>query len=94
MSKNHVDSLKCCPTVCAGTLTCNDMAVVRLWLGGRDHAALQRLPTWPRPLQDPLKLDPGSLRLLTEGIALNSSACLEPSLDAEGAERRLWCQAL
>ena len=75
---------------CAGTLTCNDMAVVRLWMGGRDHAALQRLPTWPRPTRDPLELEPRSLRLLTEGIALNSSACLESSLDAQGTEIMHW----
>jgi len=73
----------------AGTLTRNDMAVVRLRLGGRDWGDLQQLPFAPRPSRDPLGLKRPLLDLLAENIAINSSAALEQSRDAPG--RPHWC---
>ena len=68
----------------AGTLTRNDMAVVRLRLGGRDWGDLQQLPSAPRPARDPLGLKRRVLDLLAESIAANSTAALEQSRDAPG----------
>ena len=63
------------------------MAVVRLWLGGQNYHALQALPLRPRPETDPLGLGTQALGLLTEGIAVNSSANLEESPTAPGDSR-------
>ena len=68
----------------AGTLTRNDMAVVRMRLGGRDWGDLQRLPSAPRPSRDPLGLKRPVLELLAENISANSTAALELSRDAPG----------
>lgn len=35
--------------VAAGTLTQNEMAVVRMWAGGRDHTQLQNMPAQFNP---------------------------------------------
>ena len=76
----------------AGTLTCNDMAVVRLWIGGSDHHALQDLCHSPRPAADPLNLSTALLQLLTAGVSLNSSANLESSPEMSGAIHNLHYQ--
>jgi hypothetical protein len=73
----------------SGTLTRNDMAVVRMRLGGRDWGDLQQLPSVPRPAHDPLGLKRPVLRLLGENIAANSTAALELSRDAPGTAPQL-----
>ena len=70
--------------MCAGTLTRNEMTVVRLWVGSGSYQSLQKLCSTARPNSDPLKLNTHVLRILSEGIALNSSASLERSSEAGG----------
>jgi hypothetical protein len=66
---------------CAGTLTQNRMAAGRLWVGGRAYEDLSSLLTPSAELtytgdgdSSPLGLDARALGLITDGIALNSTA--------------------
>ena len=69
----------------AGTLTQNDMAVVRMWAAGsefRDLAALRESRSRGNGTPGPgLALDPAVVALITDGIAANSTAELRPSQD-------------
>ena len=70
----------------AGTLTQNEMAVVRLWAAGsefRDLAALREARCGNGAPGPGLALDPAVAALITDGIAVNSTAELRPS--ANGA---------
>lgn len=72
--------------LCAGTLTRNDMSVVRLWLAGDLHPDPVWLPTSTRPSlrddllhpswSDALQLDAGLAQVLCRGVALNSTASI------------------
>jgi len=69
----------------AGTLTQNRMAASRMWVAGRDYGDLLRLLSPSVDLtyagdddSSPLGLDMRVLSLLTDGIALNSTAELRP----------------
>lgn len=79
-------------TICTdktGTLTQNDMQVVRMWVGGADFNKLDSLKT-PQPVgrnewQDiPLGLDPRVRDLLGSSVALNTTASVKP--DHESGE--------
>ncbi|KAK9845411.1 hypothetical protein WJX81_005835 [Elliptochloris bilobata] len=75
-------------TICTdktGTLTQNEMAVVRMWAAGsefRDLAALREAAPCGNGAPGPgLALDAAVVALITEGIAVNSTAELRPSPD-------------
>jgi len=72
----------------AGTLTQNEMAVVRLWAAGaefRDLAALREAPRGGGAALPGLVLPPVVVELLADGIAINSTAELRPAQDGAGA---------
>lgn len=86
MSQDTSSSWKSPASFCAtGTLTQNDMAVVRMWAAGsefRDLAALRESRSLGNGAPGPgLALDPAVVALLTDGIAANSTAELRPSQD-------------
>jgi len=71
----------------AGTLTQNEMAVVRLWAAGaefRDLAALREAPRGGGAALPGLALPPVVVELLADGIAINSTAELRPAQDGAG----------
>jgi hypothetical protein len=71
----------------AGTLTQNEMAVVRLWAAGaefRDLAAVREAPGGGGAALPGLALAPAVVELLGDGIAVNSTAELRPSQDGSG----------
>ncbi|KAL3161892.1 hypothetical protein ABBQ38_008979 [Trebouxia sp. C0009 RCD-2024] len=92
-------------TICTdktGTLTQNDMQVVRMWIGGSDFRALDQLQP-PEPVaadvwQDiPLGLDPRVRDLLGNSVALNTTASVkqdEESNDFVRVGNRTECALL
>ncbi|BDA45515.1 Plasma membrane calcium-transporting ATPase 1 [Coccomyxa sp. Obi] len=89
------ETMGCATTICTdktGTLTQNRMAAARMWVAGRDYGDLVRLlsPSIDLTYADeddssPLGLDVRMLSLLTDSIALNSTAELRPSDDGQVA---------
>lgn len=73
---------------CAGTLTQNEMVVVRMWLAGQEFDNLQYLTNSGISSssidgRDPLSLDPRLHSLLLNSLALNTTASIEAGKSGE-----------
>lgn len=77
--------------ISAGTLTQNDMAVVRMWLAGQDFHNMQYLTSSGIASsidgRHPLSLDPRLHMLLLNSLALNTTACVEAT---SGKPGQIW----
>jgi magnesium-transporting ATPase (P-type) len=81
-------SLRASTATGAGTLTQNDMVVVRMWLAGQEFDNLQYLTssgiTSSIDGRDPLSLDPRLHSLLLNSLALNTTASVEATPGKSG----------